>query len=389
MLGGYMPQRLNLSSTKPAGLKKEPGGLVAPMYGEIKLGPAEGPSTYIVIVDEPAGKPAQVFVDSNGDGDLTNDATITWKPFPYKDQAGKDLTRNAGSAVLIEKIGSETAKPTIQMYKFDKNDTARAALKDVLLYYSDWAAQGEVKLGGKTYKAMLSDMGASGDFRGKEPTDKQGSGINFLIDVNGNGKFDRRGEQYDIRKPFNIGGTTYEISKVSPSGTSFEIVKSSQTVAEILPPPDMGSGKKIEGFSAKDMDGNAISFPNTYKGKLVMLDFWATWCGPCRGEIPGLVKAYEKYHPKGFEICGVTLDQENMADKVREFTKGAGMTWQQIYDGKFWNAEIAQKYVIQAIPAAFLVDGDTGEIVASGDQLRGESLVPTLEKALAKKFGNK
>ena len=78
-LGYYMPQRLNLSAQKPDGVKTPPPGLEAPMYGEMKLGPAESPSTFFLIVDEPDGKPARLFVDANGDGDFTNDKPAEWK----------------------------------------------------------------------------------------------------------------------------------------------------------------------------------------------------------------------------------------------------------------------------------------------------------------------
>jgi len=85
------------------------------------------------------------------------------------------------------------------------------------------------------------------------------------------------------------------------------------------------------------------------------------------------------------EILGISLDQPKAANQVKAVTAEKGMTWPQVYDGKFWKAEVAQKYGINSIPAAFLVDGDTGEILAAGGSLRGDNLAATLKKAVEKK----
>ena len=143
--------------------------------------------------------------------------------------------------------------------------------------------------------------------------------------------------------------------------------------------------RSVLAFKGVDIDAKAVSFPSDYKGRVVMLDFWATWCPPCVAEVPGIVAAYKKYHDKGFEILGVSLDKANSLDRVRGFMKDYGMTWRQIYDGKFWDARIARFYGIDSIPRGFLVDGDTGAILASGDAIRGDSLDPLVAKALAGK----
>jgi len=118
-----------------------------------------------------------------------------------------------------------------------------------------------------------------------------------------------------------------------------------------------------------------------------MLDFWATWCGPCMGEVPGLAKAYGEFHPKGIEILGISLDQPKAEDTIKKVTGEKGMTWPQVYDGKFWQAEVAQLYGIESIPSAYLVDGDTGEVLAAGTSLRGENLAKSFQAALEKKQG--
>ena len=135
-------------------------------------------------------------------------------------------------------------------------------------------------------------------------------------------------------------------------------------------------------FEAASTTGGKVSFPADYKGKIVMLDFWATWCGPCVAEVPNLSKVYADLKPKGFEVLGISLDSERTKDKLASFTQEKGMTWTQICDGKGWDAELGKLYGVRAIPSCFLVDGTTGKILAKGTELRGASLRPTVEKAL-------
>jgi len=205
-----------------------------------------------------------------------------------------------------------------------------------------------------------------------------------LLDLNNDHRFDFRSETFDVAKPFNVGGTTWQIADMTPAGT-FKLVESKETVAEIAPPPDLSVGKIVPAFETKLMDGKTVHFPRDYKGKVVLLDFWATWCGPCMAEAPNVVSAYNELHNKGFEILGVSLDRENAADKVKKVTADKGMTWPQIYDGKMWEAEIVRKYGIESIPAPILVDGDTGKVLADQQDVRGEKLVPTLKRELEKK----
>ena len=150
-----------------------------------------------------------------------------------------------------------------------------------------------------------------------------------------------------------------------------------------VPEATVKAGSKALPFESKTTDGKAVKFPDDYVGKVVLLDFWATWCGPCMSEMPNVVASYDKYHGRGFEVLGISLDRENAQAKLASVTKEQKMPWQQVYDGKYWDAAIAVKYNIKSIPHAFLVDGTTGKILADGDNIRGTKLAPAIEKALA------
>ena len=121
-------------------------------------------------------------------------------------------------------------------------------------------------------------------------------------------------------------------------------------------------------FSQKDVNGNSISLADL-KGKVVLVEFWASWCGPCRAENPNLVKLYNQYKDKGFEILAVSLDSDKTA--WEKAIKADGLPWLHVSDLKGWNNAVGRLYGVRAVPASVLVDKD-GKVI--GNELRGESL---------------
>ncbi len=127
-------------------------------------------------------------------------------------------------------------------------------------------------------------------------------------------------------------------------------------------------GEKAPNFSANSPEGKRISLKETL-GKVTIIDFWASWCGPCRGENPNVVALYNEFHAQGLNIIGVSLDKD--AAKWKEAIAKDGLTWPQISNLKYWNEPIAKMYNVESIPATFILDAK-GNIVAK--DLRGDAL---------------
>lgn len=146
------------------------------------------------------------------------------------------------------------------------------------------------------------------------------------------------------------------------------------------PAPEASSADQAPDFSLAEVGTGKTFSLSANKGKVVLIDFWATWCGPCVAELPNVLKAYEKHHAKGFEIIGISLDSDQK--KLETFVKQKHMTWPQYFDGQGWQNKLAQQYGVNSIPATYLVDRQ-GNIIASG--LRGENLETAIAAALAAK----
>ncbi|RFS21094.1 DUF4369 domain-containing protein [Chitinophaga silvatica] len=175
---------------------------------------------------------------------------------------------------------------------------------------------------------------------------------------------------YDL-KPAEVTPLFKKLSKEakhSPSGKEFaKRLESARKTAV---------GQTALEFSQADATGKDISLAS-FRGKYVLVDFWASWCGPCRAENPNVVKAYDKFKSKGFEILGVSLDDKK--EKWLAAVDADKLTWTHVSDLKGWKNTVADLYGIRAIPQNVLIDPN-GKIIAKN--LRGEDLAAKLEEIL-------
>ncbi len=218
------------------------------------------------------------------------------------------------------------------------------------------------KLEGKGMKAMLAEFEAQIRSIQKDFPDRP-EVYGALLEV-AQGLGGEKG--IAITKEVEASKAPDEFKKMA-SGAREEILAEQKKTERIGKPLDLK-------FTA--IDGRAVDVA-AMKGKVVLIDFWATWCGPCIGELPNVLAAYEKLHPKGFEIVGISFDQEK--DTLEAFVKKRKMAWVQYFDGEGWGNKFGKEFGIRGIPSMWLIDkkGNLRDLEAR------DGLAAKVEKLLA------
>ena len=374
-------QKLVLSGEKPANITREPNYAYKPHYGVIHLGNAKNSSITVVLDTDGETSRPKIYVDAAGTGDLTTPIVFT----PVRTS-----TNGSKASPTADSPAYSAVVPVVAHYDIPGRGGSIPSTISFLLrgtdltYNREYARIGTLTIGSRRYRVALVDEGINGKFDNFQHEEGEPAKVTLYIDKNNDGKFDPATESFDAAKPFRLAGAGYEIASIDVRGMALTLRRSGKNT-RTLTAADLKVGSDVLDFEAQTLDGKTIHFPDDFRGKVVMLDFWATWCGPCVAEIPNIVAVYNQYHKNGFDILGVSLDMANKKQVVEQFIINAQMPWQQIYDGGYWKAEIAQTYDVNSIPHAILVDGNTGKILAMGNELRGQGLQKALTEAFSRK----
>ena len=341
-----------------APIKHKPGNLSAQALYGINLSLGEKNISWIIEGNETQGY--VFYADWNSDGDLRDD-----KPIKLKKADGKYQFE-------FSKILTETVDNKKQSYPFhikvkagELEPTGETKKKLAVFFYNQTIRKGVLKVNNRRIAVGL--VGASGIYNADYNP--------LYFDLNGNNNFEVKDrystEIYKVSEKFiNIEDKTYEFS-VDRYGDSLTLTA---LIEELPPRAELAAGYKAPDFSFSDINGKNHLLSD-FRGKIVLLDFWGTWCAPCVAEAPELAEVYNKFKDKGFEI--VSFAKEEKVETIQNFIKKREMNWthSQLQEG------ISKLYRIDGFPTYFLIDKD-GKII-SNDLRAGDEMYKKVEELLA------
>jgi S1-C subfamily serine protease/thiol-disulfide isomerase/thioredoxin len=358
-MGYYRPVVVKLSEKPPIKPKSEPAyRSKKPLYGVLHLGDAAN-NNILVAIDEPESGEPRIYIDRKGDGDLANAGPGSW-------DRTNGPTLFANNVTIDVPYTSGKIPYKFSFYRFKTRN------QDNLYYFRSSGREGEVTLDGKHYRVLIVDDNADGRF------DDLANG-SLVIDLNQDGTLERTmdsAEFFRLNEPFNVHGKVWKVAALSPDGLRIALRPSN---AKVAIKAYLSPGCPAPTFTGTSLDGKPIDLKTeASKGKYILVDFWASWCGPCRGEFPTLRRVCARYQKHGLTILGVTLDSDK--DRAIEAAAQAKLTYSHVFDGLGWKNAVALLYRVQGIPQTYLLDSQL-KIVAKN--LRG----PNLEKRLQELLG--
>ena len=316
---------LRLKPTGPQDVKFDGPSLATALWGEFALGQAK----YAVLLGTRATGEVNLWVDRNRDRRLTTD----------EGQAG---TAGPGRSTWSVSLRAEPSGGEPYTYALS---ILWPEGRGYVYLLGGAPKVGTLIVDQRSYRLAFLD----GDLDGVYGT----KGDFYAVDVDGDGVFyaDPDGhERFELGETFTVGDKTYRLAQVAPSGT---FVRVAPTVYA-PPKPALIPGHPAPDFRFTSLVEDRSLALSDFRGKVVLLDFWATWCGPCMNELPHLKDLHAKYRGQGFEIVGVSLDI--YPAELKRVVEGEGLAWPIAFEGKQWDNSLALMYRVYQIPTSYLLD---------------------------------
>lgn len=302
------------------------------------------------------GAPISARYDANSNGDLTDDPEVKLFAYPPIEGARSFLARLQWQIPAGGPGGSAQCdiRVVLQPQEGDRAPLFRAQIIN--------AMTGDVAFDGRWHKAFLFDANVDGLYT------KEGSsadGLYLDLDDDGRVSVDTVVEFVPFSRPIHVGPGVYEIVSLDPLGAGFEVRRTG--TAEWVDPPK--AGKKAPDFTYTDTSGRRVALED-YRGRYVLVYFWASWCNFCRGQADAIKAIHDRFKPSGFEILGVSADSDR--DRMEAFRADHGHTWPTSFSGIRGRGDpVIALYRPMGIGAAYLVapDGIVEGVYGDMDQL--------------------
>ncbi len=337
-------QALRLFPTPPTPVRFEGPSLSLRLFGEITLGAAR----YPLLLGVTPQNQVQLWLDEDRDGRLVPAEALSPTRAPEAVVWTTTLTAELGERSFSYPL--QIIWPEGRSYVFLVGGAPRMGTFQ-----------------GRTIVVVDGDVdgvfGTKGDFLG--------------VDVDGDGRIYAEPdghERFRLTEPFTLEGKSYRVQGIAPDGGSLAL----EQVAYVPPKVPLIPGAPAPDFVFRNFrDGQVLSL-SQFRGKVVLLDFWATWCPPCMAALPGVRALYAEFHPHGFEIVGVSLDESG--EDLRRILETYNIPWPNAFFGRRWDNPVANLYRVYQIPTTYLLD--RRGIIRFRD-LHGEELRAAVQALLA------